>query len=151
MTAFPIRSTLVGAVFVATFALRQNVPVTTLSTPLAEFPEGYTSLDGLRELPDGRVLTVERCERLVKLLDLDTGVERQVGRTGAGPGEYRIPGRLLALPGDSTAVYDAGNRRFLVIHPDGKPGRFFDPIPAVTQSAGGVVAYQTFNPTTTDR
>jgi hypothetical protein len=53
MTAFPIRSTLAGAVFVASVALRQTMPVTTLSTPLAEFPEGYTSLEGLRELPDG--------------------------------------------------------------------------------------------------
>ena len=150
MAAFLFRSTLADAVFLASIALMQTIPVTTLSTPLAEFPEGYTSLEGLRELPDGRVLTVERCDRVVKLLDLGTGVEQQVGRTGAGPGEYRIPGRLFALPGDSTAVYDAGNRRFLMIHPEGKPGRFFDPIPAVQQSAGGVVAYQSFNPTTTD-
>lgn len=143
-------ATLLGALISVTAIGRQSVPVTTLAKPLAEFPEGYTYLNDLRELPDGRVMTIERCEGVVKLLDLAGGTEAMVGRNGAGPGEYRIPDRLLDLPGDSTAIYDPGNRRYLVVHPDGKPGRFFDPLPTVSQTGKAMLAVIGFTPVITD-
>jgi hypothetical protein len=126
------------------------VPETRLAKPIAEFPEGYTSLTDLRELPDGRVLVLERCERVVKALDLENGTEKQVGRSGAGPGEYRLPARLLALPGDSTAIHDVGNQRYLVIHPDGTPGRVFSALRGVTTERGGAVISSRFNPVASD-
>jgi len=144
------RATLFGALICVKAIGRQSVPVTTLAKPLAEFPEGYAYLNDLRELPDGRVLTIERCEGVVKLLDLASGTEGMVGRSGAGPGEYRTPARLLDLPGDSTAIYDPGNRRYLVVHPDGKPGRFFDPLPTVSQTGKAMVAAIGFSPVIAD-
>lgn len=145
-----LRVALAGALCTAAAAPRQTVPVTTLGKPLVEFPEGYAGLNGLRELPDGRILTIEVCEQVVKLLDLTTGVQAQVGRSGAGPGEYRTPARLFSLPGDSSLIDDIGNRRFLVIGPDGKPGRFFDPLPVTRPASGSAVVALATRPAQTD-
>ena len=49
-----------------------------------------------------------------------------IGRRGNGPGEYAAPQRLIALEGDSAALHDWNNSRFLVILPDGRPGGFLD-------------------------
>jgi hypothetical protein len=121
-----------------------------LSKPVAEFPEGYANLVSVRELTDGRVMTVETCERVVKILDLRAGQAVQMSRTGAGPGEYRGPGRLFALPGDSSVTYDAPNRRYLVVGPTGQPGRMFEPLPSVTESRGGGAIVYGFSPLHTD-
>jgi hypothetical protein len=44
----------------------------------------------------------------------------QLGRQGSGPGEYRLPVRLLKLGGDSIGVEDRGNGRILVITGTGR-------------------------------
>lgn len=129
------RIALLSGLLSVTAATRQTVPVTTLSKPLAEFPEGFTSLSSVRELPNGWVMVVEQCERVVKLLDFSKETAPQLGRTGSGPEEYRGTGRLLMLPGDSTLMFDGGNRRYLVIHSDGTPGRTLPPLPSVSQSS----------------
>jgi hypothetical protein len=127
----------------------QNVPVTTLAKPDAEFPEGFTNLSVMRELPDGRVMVVEQCEQVIKLLDFRTGEVGVVSRTGSGPGEYRIPRTLFPI-GDSTLVYDPGNRRYLVLGPDAKPGRMFDPLPIVRETPGQTVMIGLFTATASD-
>lgn len=147
-----MRVVLAGAALLALLlwpsaVLSQAPPVSTLATPLADFPEGFTNLAGLRELPGGRVLTIETCDRVVKLLDFSTEEARQVGRTGAGPNEYRNPARLLPLRGDSTAVHDVGNQRYLVLDPAGRPARLFSALPSTSQSAGGAVVSTSFQPT----
>ena len=142
---------LLAAMFaVAPAALPQNVPVTTLTKPDVEFPEGFTNIGQIRELRDGRLMFHERCERMVKLIDFASGEATQVGRTGSGPGEYRLPSDLFALPGDSSAILDISARRFLVIQPDAKPGGFFPAIPPQVDSAPGMIVSRTFNPVGTD-
>lgn len=42
---------------------------------------------------------------------------RTIGRTGAGPGEYRSIDALVAIPGDSLAIYDARLRRITLFGP----------------------------------
>jgi hypothetical protein len=128
----------------------QNVPVTSLTKPDVEFPEGFTNVGQIRELRDGRLIFHERCERVVKLLDFSSGEATQVGRTGSGPGEYRLPASLLALSGDSSAIYDISARRFLVLLPDGKPGGFFPAIPPRVDTAGTTFVSRSFNPVATD-
>jgi hypothetical protein len=49
---------------------------------------------------------------------LADGAFLSTGRRGDGPGEFRRPQRLIALPGDSVAVWDAQLRRISVIGPD---------------------------------
>ena len=46
------------------------------------------------------------------------GEAATIGRVGGGPGEYKQPDGLFALPGDSTLLVDLGNARMTVLAPD---------------------------------
>jgi len=144
-----------GALFISVWFAsvgrsQQPVPVSRLEKPLAEFPEGFSSLNALRELPDGRVMVLERCESVVVLLDFAARRFTQVARTGAGPGEYVRAAALWALPGDSSAIYDRANLRFLVIDPTGKPGRFFRAPQSLATRVGGFAVEAPFTVRGTD-
>jgi len=91
----------------------------------AEFREPFTQIRTIRELRDGRVLVVDPRDRIVQLIDFRTGTATKVGRTGAGPGEYGLPDRIIALPGDSSAIFDPDNSRYLIITPEGSTGATF--------------------------
>lgn len=101
-----------------------QAPLRTLTKPDVEYAEPFTLINGVRELRDGRVIVSDTREKTVQILDLKAGTAQKIGREGSGPGEYALPARLLALPGDTSVVYDPLNRRFLVITPDGKAGPF---------------------------
>ena len=100
----------------------QELAVTHLARPDRISQEGFTKLVGVKELRDGRVILVDEMERSVLILDAELMEGRRLGREGAGPGEYIVPSRLFSLAGDSSAVYDAPNRRLLVLTPNGEPG-----------------------------
>lgn len=87
-----------------------------------EYPEPFTTISGLRELRDGRVIVSDSRDKSLQLIDLARGMATPVGRAGAGPGEWGFPGRLYALPGDTTMMFDVANGRIFVINPDGTPG-----------------------------
>ncbi len=108
-------------------AWSQNPPTRKPGQPQAEFAEPFSEIGAVRELRDGRVIVVDSRELNVKLLDFRAATATTIGRSGDGPGEYRWPSRLYPLPGDSTLLWDATGGRMMVIGPDGKPGRFFDP------------------------
>jgi len=91
-----------------------------LGKPGATFPEPVSSPVGFRVLSDGRLLVADNIESTVSLLDFRTGQATPVGRQGEGPGEFGMPGPLYAGAGDTTYMMDMGNRRLLVITPDGK-------------------------------
>jgi hypothetical protein len=92
---------------------------TPLGKPAATFPEPVSSPTGFRVLSDGRVLVADNIEASVQLLDFRSGQATPVGRQGEGPGEFGLPGALYAGGGDTTYMMDMGNRRLLVITPDG--------------------------------
>lgn len=136
----------------ATPVVAQNVPTRTLSRPDAEYSEPFTQLQGVRELRDGRVITVDPRDKTVLAIDFRTGTATQLGREGSGPGEYGIPLRLLALPNDTSAVVDMLNNRMLLITPDAKVGGFVDlnvPPPAGGRG-GGMVMVGGSMPTASD-
>jgi hypothetical protein len=85
---------------------------------IAAFPEPFSQVRGLRELFTGVVLVTDWTEERLVALDFDAGTARGIGRVGGGPREFRLPGQLLELPGDSTLLYDEGNARLAVIGPD---------------------------------
>jgi len=91
---------LLGAVLLPTLAAGQQ-PLA-LSKPDAACAEPFTQIASTRELRDGRVLVLDRRDRLVLLVDLRKGTAQRVGREGTGPGEYTQPGRLFVLPADTT-------------------------------------------------
>ncbi len=56
-----------------------------------------------------------------------------LGRTGAGPGEYRAAYLGATLPADSLLIVDRGNRRAIVLAPDHREARTL-PAPASTSA-----------------
>jgi hypothetical protein len=110
----------------ATGVAAQDVPRTVLAKPDATFPEPFSSVAGLREMSDGRVLLSDRLEQSVSILSLASGDLMPVGRQGQGPGEYTMPGALFAWPGDSSLLFDLGGMRGLAIAPNGVVGRTVD-------------------------
>lgn len=87
----------------------------------ASLAEEFVSIRSVRELADGRVLISDASPASTRLVvaDLATGRVRQIGRTGSGPGEYGIAGKLLAPPADSTLlVDDSRGLRWLLLHRD---------------------------------
>ena len=102
-------------------ARAQSVPAVSLGTPTATFEEPFDQVSSVRELSDGRVLVADLLARAVSLADFGRGTATAVGREGQGPKEFNFPTGLVALPGDSTLLVDPGQRRFLMISPDGAP------------------------------
>lgn len=99
-----------------------SVPTRTIGKVDVESRDPFTAVYGLRELRDGRVIVADHREKTLQLLDLTRGAATPVGRSGAGPAEWGSPGKLYALPGDTTIMLDFGNDRVLFINPDGKAG-----------------------------
>ncbi|HKS07291.1 MAG TPA: hypothetical protein VJR92_13370 [Gemmatimonadaceae bacterium] len=96
-----------------------------LGAPNAELKDPFTHISTIREMRDGRVLAVDERESKLMIVDFTAGTATQLGRTGNGPGEYALSGRLVALPGDTSALHDPRNVRYLIIYPDGKLGPTF--------------------------
>ena len=110
---------------VAALPVAAQQPTRTLAKPLAEHSEPFSQIAAIRELKDGRLLVVDSRDKLVQLVDLTAKTATKVGREGSGPGEYGLPTQLFALPGDSSVIFDPLNQRYLMVHPDGKPGASF--------------------------
>lgn len=111
-------SLLTVAAFAAVAPLAAQAPrEVRLTTPALALTHDFTQIRGVRELADGRFLVTDRLEPAVYVAD-KTGGLRKLGREGNGPGEYRLPGPLLAMAGDSTLLLDEGNARMAVYGPD---------------------------------
>lgn len=91
-----------------------------LTTADARFPHTFSSIRGLRELPDGRVMVADGIDEVVMIADLKTGKGDTLGRVGQGPGEYKSPDALYPLPGGGTLLVDLGNGRHNYLGPDGR-------------------------------
>ncbi|MEO8296153.1 MAG: hypothetical protein ABI613_11610 [Gemmatimonadota bacterium] len=97
----------------------QGVPERRLTTADARFPHEFSSIRGVRELPDGRVMVSDGIEEVVVVADLKTGKADTLGRVGQGPGEYKMPDALYAVP-SGTLLVDLGNGRLSFLAADGK-------------------------------
>lgn len=86
-----------------------------LGLPDAVLSAELLGVTSIRELRDGRVVIADRKGRRLLISDLGFSTAQQVGREGAGPGEYRTLSHLHALGGDSTLVEDRGGRRWLLL------------------------------------
>ena len=122
MMPFSARTAVLCTVVSISASAQAPPPVRTLGAPDFEFTEPMTRVTAVRALSDGRVIVSDMGERTVRLLDPRTQSAATVGRQGQGPGEYGLPGPLLAAAGDTTWLVDMLGRRFLVITPAGLPG-----------------------------
>ena len=90
--------------------------------PLIEIPQAsgtlarqFSMVQAVRELADGRILVSDLVEKSLYVVDLQSGGVRRVGRAGDGPGEYRVPGFLYPLAGDSTLLTDPTTHRMFLL------------------------------------
>lgn len=86
----------------------------------AIYREPFGRLTSIRELADGRVIVSDAVDEALVLIDFASQTQKPIGRKGSGPGEWGRPGRLLAIPGDSTVMLDPLNQRLLLLGPSGQ-------------------------------
>jgi hypothetical protein len=123
----------------AAVVFQQDPAPSSLRPADATLGEPFTGIYSVRELQDGRVLISDNGHdnRLV-VADLRSGRVRMVGNVGAGPGEYRAPGRLYALAGDSTLFIDSPQHGYwwLLLHRDSIVRNFPPDYPALRVIGG---------------
>ena len=88
----------------------------------ATYPEGFSFLNGVRELPGGTIMVADPLAQILLRIDLDASTADTLGRVGPGPQEYQQPDRVFPLPGDSSLLVDLGKTQLTAIHPDGTFG-----------------------------
>ncbi len=93
-----------------------------LSGPEATYPEAFSLVQRVLELPDGRVMVADPLGEALVVVDLGAGTADTLGNIGQGPEEYRQPDVVWPLPGDSVLLVDLGNARLTVIDPNGAFG-----------------------------
>jgi len=71
------------------------------------------------QLPDGRVVALDPRVQSLFVFAPTGEVLARAGRDGDGPGEFRRPGGVVHLGGDTILVYDASHRRFSLFDTDG--------------------------------
>jgi hypothetical protein len=113
-----------------------QAPQHRLGDPDATFAEAFGLVQGVRELPGGRVMVADPLGQALVILDMSTGAADTLGGVGQGPDEYRQPDGLFPLPNDSTLMVDLGNGRITVVGPDGSFGNT-TPIAFGTPGPGG--------------
>lgn len=109
-------------------------------TPVA-FAAPLSSVDAVVELRDGRVLVHDRIERTLGVLTPVADANGEIARIGSGPLEYRVVGSLVRIAGDSIAVWDPGNSRFLLLSPGAAPvgaARLEERAPPLTSRSAAV-------------
>jgi hypothetical protein len=104
-----------AAAFYAAPLHAQPSAVARLSPPSAVLSEDFSVIASVRELSDGRVLVSDEKEGRVVVADFSSGSVRQIGRSGAGPGEYRQVGRIWALAGDTTLIKEPFSPRWILL------------------------------------
>lgn len=102
-----------GLSWTSTEVHAQSVPVITLGGTVGRLSDGFSWINAVRELPDGRVLLSLTQDPHLVVADYRTRMFEQIGSVGSGPGEYRTVGRIQALGGDSTLV-PGGEGRWLI-------------------------------------
>jgi hypothetical protein len=80
--------------------------------------QGFTRVQQVRELGDGRVLVLDLAEQRLVVADFGAQSIRQVGRSGSGPGEFRRLNALYPLAADSSLVEDQAARRWVILDGD---------------------------------
>ena len=94
----------------------------TLGSPTAEYLEGLSFVQSLREMPDGRLLVADPLAQELFFLDMDSGTVQSVGRPGGGPMEFRQPDSVWPFGGGNSLMVDLGNARMVVLADDGSFG-----------------------------
>lgn len=82
-------------------------PLVKLGAPERTYAHEFTEIAGVREQSDGVLIVVDKRDLKIWRVTGPTATPVSLGRQGMGPGEYQAPFKIVALPGDSTAILDA--------------------------------------------
>ena len=110
-----------------------------LPSTFVEFERPFIDVISVRELANGALIVIDRKGGEVVLVRGQSDQGLPVGRRGSGPREYRLPHKLIGLPGDSTILTDGGLRRWLVMHGAGIVGVLGPDHPAISAFGGGMI------------
>ena len=102
----------------------------------------FYSLRGMARLSDGSVAVIDRRDQRVRIFSDGGEFVRSMGGRGEGPGEFRNPWFMWALPGDTLWVGDYRPQRFNVFSRDGEFIRLItlDPLYPNPSRGGGVLS-----------
>ncbi len=90
---------------------------TTIQPPEGS-PGEFANPTGILRATDGRFVVTDMNAPTVRLYDRTGRFVRDIGRAGAGPGEYRVP--MPTLYRDTLLIHDGGLHRVSVMTLDGK-------------------------------
>lgn len=121
-------------------ALRAQSAPRKLPAPTATHPEEFTSIRGVRELKDGRVVVIDGQDKAIHVVDLRSRTGVRIGRDGDGPGEFRLPLEIWPAGGDSALVSDMARfNELMVITAKGEIGGFVSTLDSAFSARGFVV------------
>ena len=89
-------------------------------------PQQFFRISAGRRLASGEIAVMDG-SREVRVFTEDGVLARSFGREGDGPGEFRGPGRMFDLPGDSLAIWDTRLRRLTISDYEGHVARIVTP------------------------
>lgn len=101
-------------------------PVVELGTVEEGGPEQFFRVSAARRLNSGEI-AIHDGSREVRIFDRTGTWLRSFGREGDGPGEYRGPGRMFRLQGDTIAIFDTRLRRLTLLDDHGQVLRTISP------------------------
>lgn len=104
----------------------EPAPTLELGTVDEGGPEQFFRVSAARRLRSGEI-AVHDGSREVRVFAPDGAFVRSFGGEGDGPGEYRGPGRMFVIPGDSLAIWDTRLRRLTILDDRGNVGRIISP------------------------
>jgi hypothetical protein len=120
-----------------------GTPTDTLAAVEDRVEHLFSSIAAVAELPADRAVVLDGRQRLVYLVDFNSGSVSQLGRRGAGPGEYGTFLRgFFRGPGDTIWLVDASNGRFALIAPGGEM------LPGIVLLSSGNLAFARTRDTT---
>ncbi len=79
----------------------------------------FVRIQAARQLPDGKVVAIDRRLRKLFIFTPTGALLARAGREGDGPGEFRGPVGMVHLGGDTILVYDDSHMRFSLYDTDG--------------------------------
>jgi len=94
-------------------AQRPSFPIVDMGPPDAQLPGAFDHVTALCELADERVVLLDSIARTLSVVDFNLQTREFIGREGDGPGEYRLPVRLIAAQGYACAMVDLSRTRVL--------------------------------------
>jgi len=96
----------------------QQIPEQKLTRADATYPIEFSSIRGLLELPDGKVLLSDGIDETLLRFSMAGGKIDTIGRTGQGPGEYKGPDLLFSISNGGVLLLDLGNGRLTMFDRD---------------------------------